>query len=111
MTLIKITLAALMASTVFNSVATAEETIDTTFVYDANLSADGNYRAIQRTAAAACEEIHPDRATSFPSAYLKTKQKCRSEMIEAAIEAFDQPQLTAVHTGNEPRPLTLASID
>ena len=111
MTLIKTTLAALVASTVFSAVAMAEDQIEVAFTYDSLLSAAENYAVIKKTASSACNAEYKIRSSGYLPAYRKAKQKCRDELIEFAIEAFGKPNLTALHFDTTQDKLAIASLD
>jgi hypothetical protein len=111
MTLIKTTLAAFVASTAFSAVAIAEDKIEVAFTYDSLLTAAENYAVIKKTAISACNAEHKIRSSGYLPAYRKAKKKCRDELIAYAIEAFDKPNLTALHIDAAQDNMAVASLD
>lgn len=75
----------------------AEQAVETAFTYDRSVSEQNNYERISETASRACDALHPRRTTSFTSAYNRLKKDCRSDMIDAAVKAINEPVLTALH--------------
>jgi|GEM_PF-7134795 len=111
MTLIKTTLAAFVASTVFSAAAMAEEQFEVNFTYDSYLTAAENYAVIKKTATSACNEEYKIRSHGYLPAYRKAKKNCRDELIESAVEAFAEPRLTAVHFDTPQDKLAIAGLD
>ncbi len=105
------TLVAAAAALSFAGTAIAQDDVTTTFSYDPAASIEANYSDIRETASKACDQMHLRRTTSYTSAYNRLKKDCRANMIEAAVEAINDPFLTALHEGRSVETTTFASAD
>ena len=105
------TIAATLAAFAFAGTAIAQEDVNTAFSIDPKASAEENYEGIFEAAAQACNEMHPRQTTSFSTAFNRVKKACRYTLIDAAVSAFADPYLTALHEDREVRPQAFASKD
>lgn len=105
------TIAATFAALAFAGAAIAQEDVNTAFSIDPTASVEENYDSIRKTAAQACDEMHPRQETSFNTAYNRVKKGCRAQLIDTAVLAFADPYITALHEDREVAPRVFASKD
>ncbi|MEL7031002.1 MAG: hypothetical protein AAGL97_09480 [Pseudomonadota bacterium] len=105
------TIAATVAAFTLAGTAIAQDQVTLSFSIDPDAGVEANYETIRETAAQACNEIHPERTTPSMLSHRRVKKKCRVELIEAAVSAFADPYLTALHKDGKIGFLTFASKD
>lgn len=90
--------------------ASGEKTFETKFTYDPLISVEENYAQIEKTATRSCGRELRLRDTAYYQAYRRAKQKCRTHLIDAAVDALDWPELSALHARDAKQTITTALL-
>lgn len=79
--------------------ALAQETgaVPAEFKFEYNLSAEENYEAITARANSVCRHATQRSDTFAPVNTRETVQTCRSELVDAAVAALDNVELSEMH--------------
>lgn len=67
------------------------------FPHDTALTAEENYQNMLVTAENACDVLQPSGVTFPANRAAETRLECEAELVEQAVQAFQRPDLAAVH--------------
>ncbi|MEM9573441.1 MAG: hypothetical protein AAF996_18400 [Pseudomonadota bacterium] len=74
------------------------------FPHDTALTAEQNYENMLATAEAACDVLQPSGITFPLRLAAEARIECQADLVEQGVQAFQRPDLAAVHytvTGNQ----------